>query len=221
MFGSFKRLVFAVLAVAVIGAVSASAVQAGDFTVGTPSAGNAIITMQTDVNIEIKVGSGIIRCTTFSIPETTVQNGATTIEITPGLAGCKAFGVNATVDTEGCHLIFHITGTVGSGATTLDVECTEAKEVTVTPVGINCIIHIPSQTGLTGLTLDNAVNPATTKDDLTLTLNIHSIKYTETGLSCFTPNTPQTNGTLTGSLTINGFADETGKEGAPIHIWRD
>jgi hypothetical protein len=208
-----------VLAVAAIGAVSASAAQAGDLTVGTPGSGSAIITAETDVINEFKVKTGLWRCTTIKFSPTTVTNGATTVTVHPEYSGCKTFGVTATTSTTGCNYLFHTTAAAG-GTATWDIVCEAGKEITVTPTGINCILHFPSQNGLTGITFDKAVNATTGKDDLTMTINVSGIHYTETGAGCISPGT-HTDGTYTGSVTINGFEDIAGIEGNPVHIWVD
>jgi hypothetical protein len=114
MFGKLKKLSRSVFVVAALGAVSASAAQAGDFTVGTAGIGGfSIITAQTDVINEMKVPNGIWRCTTIKYSEATVKDGSTTVEAHPEYSGCKSFGVTATVSTTGCNYVFHTTAAAG------------------------------------------------------------------------------------------------------------
>jgi hypothetical protein len=230
MLRNLKTLGLTVLAVAAIGAVSASAAQAGDFTVGTPGSGSALITAETDVINEFTINNGIVRCTTITIPATTVSNGTTTVEVAPKYTGCKAFGVNAEIDMNGCTYLFHTTAAAG-GAATVDIKCPTVggvkQQIVVTPTGLACKPTIGEQAGLTGLIFTNAVNATTGKDDLTLDVNINplkeegkGIKYTEPA-GCAKPGT-WTNGRYIGSVTINGFEDLAGPvEGNPVHITVD
>jgi uncharacterized protein (DUF1499 family) len=140
-------------------------------------------------------------------PHTFISSGATTITISPkykektaeGAPNCKASsGTNATVDLNGCDYVAHLGQTTpaenkeGTYGVTFDVVCPAGKEITVTVwlsenahttelSAPQCILHIPSQTSLSGA---HATETGNGTIDLTGTIEGLTVKQTRNSIFC-------------------------------------
>jgi hypothetical protein len=210
MIPNLKAIASTVLAITAMTAVVASSASAAAFT----GAGgkNAIITAEQTVATEVRVDTGIIKCTGLKFPAATVTNGSTTVTVHPEYSGCKAFGVNASVSTTGCNYVLHLEA---GGATKTAIVCSGTNVIKVTPVGLDCTVTIDPN-GYLGGVLENDT------PHLKLRWTISNLHYIEHGTNCIVPGTiTGTDGVLSGTLTIRGFEDSVGAEGAALAISAD
>jgi hypothetical protein len=163
---------------------------------------------------ELKVTTGVVKCTTVTTKGTLASTTSTELEVEPTYGGCKAFGVNATWAANGCK--YKSTMVIGSNppTTVTDVVCPAGKEMTITPTGINCVIHIPPQNNIKHVVWDKEGSGATR--DLKATLTEEGITYSETGAGCFFPGTYNT-GVYFGTETVKARKAESVQQG----IWAE
>jgi hypothetical protein len=212
-----KRLNVAILAIAAalaMSAVASTAASAGTFKAESYP---ATITGEQTTSV---VFTGVVG--KWSCKKLTMQGSLTSassaLNLTPVYSECAWAGVAATTFMEGCTYEFTagetVEGSENKIQATMDIKCPAGKEVKLVLNGGTCTIWIPEQTGLGSATFENT--PASTPDDVDLTLNLSGIKYrVETGfLGCPSgTNGTYTNGTIAGGVTLK--ADNGG--GAPIN----
>jgi hypothetical protein len=163
------------------------------------------------------VDTGIVKCNVATFEGTETVNTKTTTTLTPTYQNCTAFGVKATIDTNGCDYLIHLTqGGTTPYPTTTDVNC-PTKPIEVTPVGIECIVTVGSQSNLEGMKLTNEGGPTTTRD-IFANLEVAGIAYDEHGKEC-AGGTGTTGGTYKGTATIKGYEDVGGVRGPQQGIW--
>jgi hypothetical protein len=188
----FRTLGIALVAVLAMSAVAASAANAtAQLTLGSES---GTLTASQLTSQVFTTTPGTVTCGT-SHQEGSWSGGKTKTTVTMTkitYSGCKAFGfLSAEVTTTGCEYIF----TAGPETKTATVELKCSGDLTVETFG--CTIHVPSQKVGGHVTFDNNAS------DVTATLSLSGITYTETAGCPNAPNTALThNGTLTGSSTI-------------------
>jgi hypothetical protein len=218
---NLKALGLALVAALAMSAVAASAAQAA----------NGKFRAQNNVEAVAKgaqeVGEGIdnyfeatagekVTCTTATY-QATLKEADTTLTVTPHYAGCSKGGTGVSVTLNGCHYLFHTSGTTVDGDTpgTADVVCPSGKEIVIAgPFGI-CKDHIVPQTGLTGVTFTNVANGDVTVD-VDITNQIH---YTHED-NTFCPWTAggtetRTDGDFVSSVLMEGFVDAGGTSAGP------
>jgi hypothetical protein len=220
MVSSLKAATLVAAALCTIGAVGASGAQgAPEFHAEQVP---AFIHGESS-NHEFKVDTGVAKCTAFSeyatVTGTVTSNTTTTATVTPSYAACHCYGVKCSVDVNGCTYIIHLTsGGASPYGTTVDVACPAGKVIELTAVGIACTVTIGPQSGLEGMQLTNQGGPGTTRDVLA-TIEVGGIAYAEHGLECAGDTGPTTNGTYKGTVTVKGFQDNSGVQGAQQGIW--
>ncbi|MBA3866100.1 MAG: hypothetical protein H0X42_07115 [Solirubrobacterales bacterium] len=172
------------------------------------------------------VNGGNVKCTgTTGVTDGAVLKGtaaktSTSVTLTPTYAGCKAFGVKATVNPEGCtYTLTLVTGGISPYPITTDIKCPAGKKITVTPTGLSCTITVGEQTGLKGITATNVgTEPTHIEANINITGANGKIAYTKTGTECPEGPGSGTNGTYTGHSTITGFEDNSGTKGAKVGL---
>jgi hypothetical protein len=181
MIRNFKALGLAVVAVLAMSAVVASAAQAeattAQFTAatypttfeGTNTAGSEVFTTE----------GGKVECASKFTGS--MSAASQTSEAHPTYTGCKAFGfLTATVNTEECNYLFHVTTKTGEGKyqAHADVVCPAGQSIKVS--ASTCKIEIKGQTGLTTVNFENS------SGDLKVLANVGGIAYTVTqdGIGC-------------------------------------
>ena len=117
-------------------------------------------------------------CEVAKLAGTLASPGSSTVTLHPSYEKCKAFGLNATIDTEGCDYVAHIGETSGSGAPYIgstDLECSGASVIQITAgiVGNKCEMQIGTQTGFNG----EVVNKVGPPRDLELRANLTGLAY--------------------------------------------
>jgi hypothetical protein len=225
---NLRILGLAIVAVLALGAVAASAATAASKLTAPETASSVILTAEAAATggsqvFQPTVGGGSVTCKTVNIGLSTQTVNTESVTVRPVYGGCKFNSVIATdVDftTNGCEYVFSNGATSGSTTNgTLNLNCNAGSAgVIITITGSNCKITIPTQDVGT-VAIDNTGGPGPTRD-LTLTGNQPGIHSTETGSECPEPGT-HTNGTYVGNVTIKGFIDNAGAEGAQTGILID
>jgi hypothetical protein len=229
MIRKFKTLGLALVAVFAMSAVVASAASATAGTLTTFPAGSTVIATAEQTGIHKftltghKIGEGfaVTECTTAKftgVAASPSKEGDTTVTVQPVYEGCKAFGLNATITTTGCHYLLH-TGTptlTGGWHVVTDVVCTAGAVIKI--VTATCEVQVGSQNGLA---TSEATNSGTsTAMDLVLHTNISGITYnvTKDGIGCPLSGTGVKNdGDYTGTTTVRAH-DSTTKAAVGITI---
>jgi hypothetical protein len=196
----------AVFAVSVVGASAASAAtefhaeKAPVTLTGSQHAGEDVFT--TD--------AGNVSCENASYAGSQATATALTSSAVATYTGCHAtFGLNASIDVNGCQYIFH------ADTKKVDISCAAGKVIAVTAPG--CEITVGSQTGLSSATFTN-VGAGTTRE-ITIDVGLAGIKYEEHNKGFFP--TCKFNTVATTNGTYNGAALVTGEnsEGKHVGIW--
>ncbi len=215
---NLKALGLALIAVTAMGAVSVSSAGADEFTAESFP---LLLTGKNDPGTTpvIKVTAGAIEC-----KKTTSQGTLTgitkTASVTAAFSECTAFGFAATVEMNGCTFLYHLEGGASTNATK-DIVCPAGKEITVKAAsgGITkCIIHVPPQTNLTGITVKNTGAGVTR--EITGEINTSAVKYTHTkgtGLGACTEGSAS-NGVITSKVLITGEKDNGGGEHVGVFV---
>jgi hypothetical protein len=219
---TLKALSLALLAVCAFGAVSASSASAvNDIFTCTDKNGvsvaNCDITAEdsTKVTFGTKSSSFTVKCDkeTYSA---TATKGAGSITVTPTYAECTS-----TVETNGCDYV--LTGETTSNTHTTGDTTTDARVTLSCPAGKGIVIKGPGCTltigtehsgtvvnhNLHGVTYDNEAGAGQDTKDIKVTVTVDTIAYTTTGFFCGAAGLPATgtDGTLTGSITAQGYVD--------------
>jgi hypothetical protein len=212
MIRSFKALGLALIALAAMTALSASAAQAGTLTV-EPGPTVTLTGEQTEKHkfeltdhlIEGKPAATECGKAHFKHVGAGVGNGAETVTVHPEYTECKAFGLNATVNTTGCDYLLHLGAVTGTGwHVTTDVVCAAGSLIKITTA--TCEVTVGAQTGLATSQVTNGttVSPM----DLILHTKITGIKYTvvKDGIGCPLSGTGSfSKGDYNGTTTIKCF----------------
>jgi hypothetical protein len=209
MTGKIEQLALALVAIATMSMTAASVVQASELHAAAgPNA--SILGEQTTSNV-FTTDSGTVTCTQalFEGTAPSATSGTTTAQeltVTPTYTGCKAFGLNATVDMNGCE--YTITGAGQPALTaTVDVVCnkTVGKVIEVTAAG-GCTVTVGPQ----GVGGGHLIFSAGTSSPADVTVNItrYAISYEGHGVCPSLPaTTPTTGGTYTGGATFKARVD--------------
>jgi hypothetical protein len=198
MLSRLKILCLAVLAMAAMSALAAPAQAAWysaseypfQMTGSSPKGSEALATE-----------AGKVECDNHYISNTFNESViAETVTFTPAFTGCSAFGFKeATVNTEGCVYVFHLTQEVaGAYLNHVDISCPTGKSIKVTAA--TCKMEIKGQSGLTSAKLTNA------SGTIDLDWELQGIAYTATqdGFLCpFSGTGNKTGGTYNGETTIS------------------
>jgi hypothetical protein len=201
-----KLVGFAVAAMMLAMAVSASAAFAGDFH--SEKTDTTLTGSQIGEDV-FTVNAGTVRCTeaTYSGTSSTTSTTETTTKLTPKYSGCTAFGfVSTTIDVNGCQYEFS-----GDNTNVNIVNCSTGIVVTA----FNCWVTVKNQNNLASVTYTNV--GAGSSRDIESAVSLSGITYTQTSKSfpgC--TNGTDTNGTYSGKATVQGS-----KEGKSVGIWRE
>lgn len=182
---------------------------------------NCFITGSSNDHV-ITVDGGDVRCTESGGVKgakftTTAWETTVTISLGATYTNCRAFGVRATISMEGC---FYQVQPVEEGAspffpTTTSIVCPGVGSPTVSTPSLPCTITIGPQTGIESLTLANTGSEPTS---LAASLNLTGIFYGKTGSGCPGSTGSFSNGKYTGTMTLSGYEDRSGREGAKVGL---
>jgi len=116
----------------------------------------------------------------------TNKDDDTTLTVTPTYSECKAFGLNATIDHNGCNYVFHTGTTTGLGGwhVVATVVCPVGKSIVIT--ASTCEVSVGNQELTTNEVTNAGFAEPETAMDLHLHTNIKEIKYTvlKDGIGC-------------------------------------
>jgi hypothetical protein len=121
------------------------------------------------------------KCNTTKFSGTLSAGSSSSVSLTPTYSGCTMFGITVNVSMNGCSYLVKVNSAVGSTLATVDIVCPAGKEITVTWPAVGpskCIVHVPAQAALTSASAAN-FGAGSTKE-ITLSLNITNIKYSQT-----------------------------------------
>jgi hypothetical protein len=208
MIRKIKGLGIVFVAIAAMSMTAASVVQASELHAAAgPNA--SILGEQTTSNV-FTTDSGTVTCTQalFEGTAPSATSGTTTAQeltVTPTYTGCKAFGLNATVDMNGCE--YTITGAGQPALTaTVDVVCnkTVGKVIEITAAG-GCTVTVgPQAIGGHLIFSAGGASPA----DVNVNITANAINYEGHGACPSLPaTTPTTGGTYTGGATFKARVD--------------
>jgi hypothetical protein len=201
-----KLVGFAVAAMMLAMAVSASAAFAGDFH--SEKTDTTLTGSQIGEDV-FTVNAGTVRCTeaTYSGTSSTTSTTETTTKLTPKYSGCTAFGfVSTTIDVNGCQYEFS-----GDNTNVNIVNCSTGIVVTA----FNCWVTVKNQNNLNNITYRNSPGEGTSRD-YEASFNLNGITYTQASKSfpgCL--NGTFTSGTYQAITTVRGT-----KESKSVGIWR-
>ncbi|HEY5942032.1 MAG TPA: hypothetical protein VIT89_04135 [Solirubrobacterales bacterium] len=145
----------------------------------------------------VMVTSGTIKCGAFGLAgSSSAASGA--VSLSPSYTGCKAFGFNATVNTNSCQYAFKVQNAGPPYIGTLDIACSkEGDAIKVVPTGISCQVSIPPQS--VSVSYENVgVGPTGV---VQASISTSALAYTETGAGCSSPGT-HANGSYSGGAAI-------------------
>ncbi len=238
MIRNLKVLGLALVAVFAMGAMAAQAASAAD-TFTSDTSPTIFTGNQAGTNV-FTVGSASVSCPVARFKGTETGSSATTVTVHPeyeGNAGgeCQVSPIgSATVNTTGCNYI--ITSETHENAAhekhaTVSIECatTTSPSHVTHEITVNgpCVIHVPGQTEAEledGVVFENGteVVGGVNKKDIKITATVTGITAVVTdSFACtiggLSPGT-YTNGTYKGSVTVTGYVDNSGTEGAVANI---
>ncbi|HKF83364.1 MAG TPA: hypothetical protein VKB23_10445 [Solirubrobacterales bacterium] len=166
--------ILAVALTVLLGVVSASAAEFRASSYPETLTGEAI----TSPTIEMKATSGTIKCSAAS-PSGSISKASSTISVTPGYSGCKAFGTTASVATNSCSYSLNSLNEKHPYTGSIDVACSKAGDaIVITPTGLSCKVRIPAQAGLSGVEYKNG------QTFTEVFMNLTGVKYIEEGAGC-------------------------------------
>ena len=211
MIRSIKALGLAFLAIAAVGALTASAAQGAAAIHITTEKDKAVITGQGEKEV-LKIGKeSEVQCETATFEGTVdqaihaTQLTASEIEVTPTFAGCQAkIGSSqfaTTVQMNGCK--FMIKGTADLTALAAVTGCTPEKAITINIGSGTCIITIGNQINdFPHIIFTNDAKGETTEHHLQDHVTISGFEYTRDGAEC-----PQGEASYSGTTTIKAYED--------------
>ncbi len=227
MIRNIKALGLAIVAVGAMSMAVAASVQAAELHATTQ--GSAVLTGQQTQQHVFQTQAGTVTCGTANFEGTVASQGtqvtAQEATITPTYSGCEAFGLNATVQMNGCKYTITGKANTNTGATTaltsyVDVSgCTSGKQIVVNAAGGLCTATIPEQHNLSHLVYKDEGTPGTSTEDVGVDVTVSGITYELHGLFC--PGGGATglrhDGTYHGKATFKAFVDSPGQQQVTEH----
>jgi opacity protein-like surface antigen len=229
---NLKALGLAFAAVFAISAMAASAAQATEahFTANSPT-GNVYYTAKQhpgNPHLVLETEFGSLDCSMVEGTSTTSANTSTTIQSTVNYFGttgagtneeaCEAFGLEATVDMNGCEYIFHA-GTYEASEKstgTVDLSCPGTEGPTIAILGgAACTLTIHAQSGL-GPVHYTTTHTSGHPEEITIQSTIASgVEYTAEGPFCEGSGVTEDGG-LESRLTLKAYEDNNGIKGNQV-----
>jgi len=175
MFSKFKTGGLATIAVLAIGAVAASAAQAGEFTA---SKYPATITGTQTVKHEFKFQTGEVICAKATF-DGTLEAASETLTITAEYKECATPGAGGvTIKMNSCDYLLHAGETIENDRVdgSLDVQCNkEGDEIEFVHAKTGCVVKIPAQTNRTTLVYTNKPGA----QDFEMDIALKELEYTQ------------------------------------------
>lgn len=199
---NLKIFGIALMAVLATSAVAAGAASAADLTAEKYPA--TLTGKNTGASDVIATTAGNVSCKTTSY-HGTISGPTTKISVAPIFGECTAFGFPATIDVNGCLLVFN----VGAGLTgDVDLSCPAGQSMTITALAAGtakCTAHLGSQSDIEGTANFSVAGSGTTRE-ATVSASLKGLDYTHTkgtGIGACTAGSA-TNGTLSAQASVTG-----------------
>ena len=198
MIRNLKVLGLAIAAVMAMSAMMASAASA--VPQFTASAYPATVTGSNTKGSEVfTTEGGKVECDSHFVSHS-LSGASSTLTVTPTYTNCEAWGLPATVQTEGCTYVLHATEKVSSGVYNnhVDIVCPSGKSIKITTT--ICIVEVKGQNGLTTVKTTNSGGSVTVEP------NVSSVAYTVTAdrWACpFGGTGNKTDGKYTGHVVVS------------------
>jgi hypothetical protein len=177
MIRKFRALGLAFLAVTAFAALSAQAAQAvPQFTAAKYPA--TIDATATGIEEKFVTEAGAVECETSHF-HGELTAASSTLTVRPTYTSCKAFGfLGITINTEGCHYVFHATEKVATDnyRAHVIISCPAGQSIKIT--FSTCSAEVKDGQSLT--TVDLSTNTAAAPDDVTVRPTVTGIAYTVT-----------------------------------------
>jgi hypothetical protein len=217
MIHRMKAAGLALLAIAMLGALAASAAQAGDLDV--PGRETSNIRGQQEGTHTLKIpGESPVECTIATLEGTLKQvpeiKDLREGTLTGTYTGCKVGFFGAVVDMNGCKytLTGESNGSAPAKTAWVDITgCTTADGIKITVAGGFCTITIPPQNTLSHIVLNNQGTPQDARAQAT----VSNITYKQSA-GCPRGTTHAQDASYTGETTVRAFVDE-GEEPLVTH----
>ncbi len=199
----FGLAITAVLAMSALWAISAQA--ANPELHCTVSVTNTCTLTGTDIKGQTFTFDGFnYRCNSPFAATLNTKTASVVSSVATSYTNCRAFGVAATVNMEGCTYTFNLVAASRPATANFSIVCPAGKTIVWNFPTLPCTITVPAQDNLPHIVLENSGGAEPT--DVVAKFTISGITYTETGLWCPSPGT-KNNGTINGESTLEGFND--------------
>jgi hypothetical protein len=172
---------------------------------------HTILTGQQTTANELSLDVGLFQCQTIQFGGTIAVPTTTTFSLTPKFEGCILDGMEALFTHNGCNWRFHVGPNEEHLTGTVDFVCPDNQVMQIDSPA--CVVTIPPQAGLQGVTYGNE-NAGETRS-IVLGISLGGIDYVEHGNGCANNTETTNNGTYTGKVTVTG----EGTMGAHKGIW--
>jgi len=197
-------LATAVLTFTVASAGAASAMGAAKFTANASEETLSVEVLKQHV---IKVEGSELDCEITELAGQTPGTSFTELSVTPTYGGCVAFGLSATVDTNGCEFNFKAETEEGSMATLDLTGCQEPSrgiQITVKiPFIAECTVDIPEQLISSAVSYQNTLSKG--EIDIAITSTSLATEVTlSKGLCPLAPGPDASSFTGESSITTKG-----------------
>jgi hypothetical protein len=149
----------------------------------------------------ISVANGKIKCSSTYL-EGNESGSSSSMSLRPEPGGCKAYGLSAKVNPNGCRLVFSSTNNAAPFVGLLAVTCGAGESIEVKPTGSNCMVKIPGQAGVGPVSYETS--GLATGRHIIATMAVSGLTYTENGSNCTKNGVTSTNGQISGSYSIYG-----------------
>ncbi len=236
MIRNIKALGLAIVAVAAMSVVAASAAQASELHATVPNQANVTGEQVIAHKFQLTKSGAVTQCTQASFEGTITNTGQSQqqtteqeLTVTPTYSGCKTVGINSQVLMNGCK--YTITGSHtpqgGQAQTTaltawVDVTgCTAGKAIEIKLSG--CTVTVPEQTTLSHLKFKNIAevqhqpSGQITPHHVEVEVDVKGITYEFHGIACPKPLDGQPvevtklthDGDYTGTATFKAYVDSS------------
>jgi hypothetical protein len=216
MISYLKTLALALMGLMALGALLASAATATslEFKTEGEAAKGGFVTLKNEIGTEdvFSFDYGAVKCTGIKGEAFVAAFPTPTLTFSVlSYSGCKALGVNVTIDMNGCDYRYKAGGLVGENREgEIDIKCPAGKEIEITAKG--CTITVLPSDARTKATWFNKGKGA--ESEVTGSLELTEIHYEEdkAGIepTCKNAGVEKANGTYTAKHTLT-TEDEAGK----------
>lgn len=220
MIRRIKGLALAVLALTATGAFTASAAQAAEIHVTQKNPVNITAELGVGHQQTFVIGDNIGLPTPTTCQQANIEStfsgqvgaaGQTTGNEFQGTAtytGCKSFGLNATVNVNGCKYTFTGAGQLANTYRVDVTNCTAGKKIEIIVPGIGCTVTVPEQHNLAANSHIFATNiPNGQIHHITADITVQGLTYETHNCPGFANTVLTHDGIYHGSATIKAFND--------------